>query len=186
MQDASKSGWVIAVGDAEFESDVIERSRQVPVVIDFWAEWCEPCRQLGPILERAARERKGKFVLAKVNIEEAQQLPMYFRIESIPAVLAFKNGQAVNGFVGLLPEPQLKEFLDDLAGPAPGDPLVKAAALEDKDPAAAEKIYRGVLNNEETNDPARLGLARVLIATNRDDEAQTLLSSIPDAGEFGA
>jgi putative thioredoxin len=186
MQDASKTGWVIEVGDADFESDVLQRSRQVPVVIDFWAEWCEPCRQLSPILERAARERKGKFVLAKVNVEEAQQLAMYFRIESIPAVLAFKNGQAVNGFVGLLPEPQLKEFLDDLAGPAPGDPLVKAAALEEKDPAAAEKIYLEVLKSDEGSDPAKLGLARVLIATKRDDEALKLLASIPDAGEFGA
>jgi putative thioredoxin len=177
---------VIEVGDANFESEVLQRSRQVPVVIDFWAEWCEPCRQLGPILERAANERKGKFVLAKVNVEQAQQLAMYFRIESIPAVLAFKNGQAVNGFVGLLPEPQLKEFLDDLAGPAPGDPLVKAAALEEKDPAAAEKLYLEVLKTDEGSDPAKLGLARVLIATNRDDEALTILASIPDAGEFGA
>jgi putative thioredoxin len=186
MKDASKTGWVIEVGDADFEAEVLQRSRQVPVVIDFWAEWCEPCRQLGPVLEKAARERKGKFVLAKVNVEEAQQLAMYFRIESIPAVLAFKNGQAVNGFVGLLAEPQLKEFLDDLAGPAPGDPMVKAAALEEKDPGAAEKIYREVLKSDESNDPARLGLSRVLIATNRDDEALTLLATIPDAGEFGA
>ncbi|HKB04119.1 MAG TPA: thioredoxin [Gemmataceae bacterium] len=186
MQDAAKSKWVIQVGDADFEADVLERSRQVPVVVDFWAEWCGPCRQLGPLLENAAADRKGKFVLAKVNVDEAQQLAMYFRIESIPAVLAFKDGQAVNGFVGLLPEGDLKLFLDDLAGPAAGDPLVQAAALEEKDPAKAEKIYRDLLAKDENNPPARLGLARVLVGTKRDDEALKVLEPIPDAGEFGA
>ena len=186
MPDATKTSWVIDVGDADFEKEVLQRSRQVPVVVDFWAEWCGPCRQLGPLLEKAAADRKGKFVLAKVNVDEAQRLAQYFRIESIPAVLAFKDGQAVNGFVGLLPEPELKQFLDDLAGPAAGDPLVKAAALEEKDPAAAEKIYREALAADESNHPARLGLARVLIATKRDDEALKTLETIPDAGEVGA
>ena len=186
MLDAAKTKWVIDVGDAEFESEVLERSRTTPVVVDFWAEWCGPCRQLGPVLERQAADRKGSFVLAKVNVDEAQQLASYFRIESIPAVLAFKNGEAVNGFVGLLPEPQLKEFLDGLSGPSANDPLVQAAALEEKDPAAAERIYRELLAKDERNDPARLGLGRVLIATGRDDEALTALAPIPDAGEFGA
>jgi putative thioredoxin len=186
MQDAARSKWVIDVGDADFETEVLERSRQVPVVVDFWAEWCGPCRQLGPLLEKAAADRKGKLVLAKVNVDEAQQLAMYFRIESIPAVLAFKDGQAVNGFVGLLPEGELKQFLDDLAGPAAGDPLVQAAALEDKHPAKAEKIYREALAKDENNQPARLGLARVLVGTERDDEGLKVLEPIPDAGEFGA
>jgi putative thioredoxin len=186
MKDAAKSKWVIEVGDADFEADVLQRSEQVPVVADFWAEWCGPCRQLGPLLEKAAADRKGKFVLAKVNVDEAQQLAAYFRIESIPAVLAFKGSQAVNGFVGLVSEPELKQFLDDLAGPAADDPLVKAAALEEKDPAKAEKLYRGAIAADEKNDPARLGLARVLVASDRDDEALKVLETIPDAGEFGA
>src|SRR5881394_2308181 len=97
---------IFDVDEAQFMTRVVERSRQVPVVVDFWAEWCGPCRQLGPALERAAADRKGKLVLAKVNVDEAQQLATYFRIESIPAVLAFKDGQAVNGFVGLVPEPE--------------------------------------------------------------------------------
>lgn len=186
MKDAGKSKWVIEVGDADFEADVLERSRQVPVVVDFWAEWCEPCRQLGPMLERAAADRKGKLVLAKVNVEEAQQLAMYFRIESIPAVLAFKGGQPVNGFVGLVSEPELKQFLDDLAGPAAGDPLVQAAALEAKDPARAEKIYRDALTKDENDHPARLGLARVLMATKKDDEAIQALDLVPEVGDIGA
>jgi putative thioredoxin len=186
MPDATKSSWVIDVGDADFEREVLQRSRTVPVVVDFWAEWCGPCKQLGPLLEKAATERKGKFILAKVNVDEAPRLAQYFRIESIPAVLAFKDAQAVNGFVGLLPEAELKQFLDDLAGPAAGDPLVKAAALEEKDPAAAEKIYREALAADDGNHPARLGLARVLAATNRDDEALKMLETVPDAGEPGA
>ncbi|HKA06021.1 MAG TPA: tetratricopeptide repeat protein, partial [Gemmataceae bacterium] len=149
-------------------------------------EWCGPCRQLGPQLEKAAVDRKGSFILAKVNVDEATRLAQYFRVESIPAVLAFKDGQPVNGFVGLLPENELKQFLDDLAGPAAGDPLVKAAALEEKDPTAAEKFYREALVADDANHPARLGLARVLIASKRDDEALKLLESVPDAGEIGA
>jgi putative thioredoxin len=186
MQDAAKTKWVIDVGDAEFESEVLERSRTTPVVVDFWAEWCGPCRQLGPVLEKQAADRQGAIVLAKVNVDEAQQLAGYFRIESIPAVLAFKDGEAVNGFVGLLPEADLKKFLDDLGGPAADDPLVIAAASEEKEPAKAEKIYRDLLAVDERNDPARLGLGRVLIGTGREDEALTVLSLIPDAGEFGA
>jgi putative thioredoxin len=137
MIDAATTKWVIEVGDADFESEVLERSRQVPVVVDFWAEWCGPCKQLGPLLEQMAADRKGTFVLAKVNVDEASQLAGYFRIESIPAVLAFKDGQAVNGFVGLLAEKELKQFLDDLSGPSANDPMVQAAALEETDPAKA-------------------------------------------------
>jgi putative thioredoxin len=186
MADAAKSKWVIEVGDADFEREVLQRSQTVPVVVDFWAEWCGPCRQLGPLLEKAVAERKGAFVLAKVNVDEAQQLAMYFRIESIPAVLAFKDGQAVNGFVGLVSEGDLKQFLDDLSGPGANDPLVEAAALEERDPKKAEQIYRGLVEKDEKNDLARLGLARVLVATNRDDDALKVLETIPDAGEFGA
>jgi putative thioredoxin len=186
MKDAAKTKWVIDVRDEDFESEVLERSKTVPVVVDFWAEWCGPCKQLGPALEKAAAERKGKFVLAKVNVDEAPQLAQYFRIESIPAVLAFKDSQVINGFVGMLPEKDVKQFLDDLAGPAANDPLVQAAAIEEKDPAKAEKIYRELLSKDERNDPARLGLGRVLVATNRDAEAIEVLSVIPDSGEFGA
>ena len=107
-----------------------------------------------------------------------------FRIESIPAVLAFKDGQAVNGFVGLLPEKDVKQFLDDLSGPSANDPLVQAEALEEKEPAKAEKIYRDLLAKDERNDPARLGLGRVLVATDRHDEAIDVLSVIPEASSI--
>jgi putative thioredoxin len=185
MRDASKTGWVIEVGDADFEEEVLNRSTTVPVVIDFWAVWCEPCQELGPMLERQAAARKGGFVLAKVNVEEAQQLAAYFRVESIPMVLAFKDGQAVNGFVGMVTEPALKEFLDSLAGPAANDPIVQAAALEESDPKKAEEIYRELIKADENNVLARLGLGRILVAAGRDEEALKAVETIPDAGEFG-
>ena len=130
-------------------------------------------------MEQAAADRKGAFVLAKVNVDEAQQLAGYFRIESIPAVLAFKGGQPVNGFVGLVAERRLKQFLDDLAGPAANDPLVQAAALEETRPEEGRGDLPRGLAKDEKNDPARLGLARVLVATDRDDEALKVAGDDP-------
>jgi len=108
------STWISDVAEADFQRAVIERSRQVPVVVDFWAEWCPPCRMLGPLLERLVQERKGEILLAKVNIDEAQGLAAQFGISSIPTVVGFKGGQAVADFLGFLPEHQIKEFLDGL------------------------------------------------------------------------
>src|SRR5262245_7882634 len=110
----AKSPWIIDVGDADFEREVLERSRERPVVVDFWAPWCGPCRVLGPVLEGLVRAKNGEVLLAKVNIDEAQRLAMYYRIESIPAVIAFRDGQPVAEFVGVYPEPQVRAFIDQL------------------------------------------------------------------------
>jgi putative thioredoxin len=188
MTDASPTKWVIDVAEKDFEKEVLVRSKTVPVLVDFWAEWCEPCRQLGPVLEKLAGEKKGAFVLAKVNIDEAQRLAMYFRIESIPAVLAFKDGQAVNGFVGLLPEDQLTEFVNEIAPGVGGeeDIFTKFKKLEETDPPKAEEAYRQILAGDENSEPAKIGLARVLESLNKDEEAVRLLADLPEHGEIGA
>jgi putative thioredoxin len=185
MQDPSESAWVINVGDADFETEVLERSRQVPVVVDFWAEWCGPCRMLGPILEKLAGEKAGQFVLAKVNVDEAQQLAGYFGIEGIPAVRVFREGRLADGFEGLYPEPEVRAFLDRQL-PSASDRLAqKAAELEASNPAEAESIYRKALTANVDDPQAHVGLARLLIAAHKDDEAKELLAPLGAVDDVG-
>lgn len=172
------STWISDVAEADFERDVLERSRQVPVVVDFWAPWCGPCRALGPVLERLVKERGGAVVLAKVNVDEAPNLAMAFRIEGIPAVKAFRDGRPVLEFEGALPEAQLRQFLDRLVPSESEKRASAAAALEATNPAEAEKLYRRVLEEEPSNGPAQVGLARLLIARGQDAEASALLDKV--------
>jgi putative thioredoxin len=183
---ASNAAWLVDVGDADFERAVLQRSRQVPVVVDFWAPWCGPCRDLGRVLERLIGQRGGEVVLARVNIDEAQNLAARYRVESIPLVLAFRDGQPVDGFVGALPEPELVQFLDRLRPSEAEKLLSEAAALENAKPEEAEQLYRRVLDQDRTQDAARLGLARLLMARGQDDEAAELLAEAGTVGELGA
>lgn len=165
-----------------FEKEVIERSRSVLVIVDFWAPWCEPCRQLAPLLEQFANEYAGKFVLAKINVDEAQEVATAFGVQSIPHVVAVRDGQPINQFQGLLPEPQLREWLESML-PSPADELVtRGIALEADEPAAAEQCYRQAAQLAPKRDDIEIALARVLMAQNRDEEAASRIADLESRG----
>jgi putative thioredoxin len=169
---------------ATFEADVLDASMDVPVIVDFWAPWCGPCKQLGPALEKLVREARGAVRLVKINVDQNQDLAAHLRVKSIPAVFAFKDGRPVDGFVGALPESQLKAFIQRLAGPVGPSPMEEAmaqakAALDAGDLGAAANIYQQVLNHDRGNPVAAAGLLRCLIATGEVTEARSLYSSLP-------
>ena len=172
--------------ETNFQSAVIERSFEKPVVVDFWAEWCGPCKSLAPILERLVQARNGEVLLAKVNVDENPRLAEYFQIQSIPAVKAIKDGSLVLQFEGLLPEESLIEFLDRLSPSEIERQAVKAKALEAGKPAEAEAIYRQILEKDKDYIPARLGLARLRLAAGALEEIDALLEPVPPGGETGA
>ncbi len=175
MSDASK--WVFDVTEADFKRDVVDASFQRPVVVDFWAPWCGPCRQLGPVLERLVLERNGAVVMAKVNVDECQRIAQYFGIEAIPAVKAFRDGQLVLEFDGVLPEAQLRTFLDQLGAPA------VEAAVESTDPNDLEQKFRKQIEADKENHKARVALAKLLLEQNKTKEILEILEPIPVEGE---
>jgi putative thioredoxin len=168
---------------AGFTADVIEASQQVPVIVDFWAPWCGPCKQLGPLLERLVKQYAGKVKLVKVNVDESQELATQFRVQSIPAVYGFKDGKPVDGFTGSVPEGQLKQFIERLAGG--GSPL--DAAMEQAEIFVNEgqsedalSIYQDVLSQDPAHVKALTGALRCYIALGQDDVARDLLERLPD------
>ena len=171
--------------DASFMADVIEPSKTVPVLVDFWAPWCGPCRQLGPVIEKAVRAANGAVRLVKINIDENPQIAGQLRIQSIPAVIAFQNGQPVDGFMGALPESQIKDFIKRLSGDTDGEAveaLVQRAeaALAQGDAGGATQDFAGALQADPDNMAAVAGLARVALAQGEPDEAKRILDSVPD------
>jgi putative thioredoxin len=172
-----------------FVRDVIEESKRQPVLIDFWAEWCGPCRQLTPILEKAVRGAKGRVKLVKMNIDQHPAIPGQMGIQSIPAVIAFVNGQPADGFMGAIPESQVNAFIDKLTKgvPAPGEPniaeiLAEAeAVLADGDAAGAAQIYAEVLGLDATNIPALAGLAKCYVTTGAIEQAKQTLAMVPES-----
>jgi putative thioredoxin len=169
-----------------FARDVIEESRRQPVLVDFWAPWCGPCRQLTPVLEKVVRAAKGKVKLVKMNIDEHPAIPGQMGIQSIPAVIAFTNGQPVDGFLGALPESQVTAFVERLIKDRIGGEakdLLKAAdaALAEGNAAGAADLYAQVLAQDSTNTHALAGLARCYVETGAIEQAKQTLALVPDA-----
>jgi len=162
------------VTESTFQSAVLDRSRTVPVVVDFWAEWCGPCRQLTPVLEEAIAARAGKVELAKVDTDAEPELARTYRIQGIPAVKAFRDGKVVSEFVGALPPQQVERFLDGLV-PSEADGLVQQGD---------EDSLRRALELEPTRADAAVPLARMLLTRGAVDEARQILSTVP--GSFAA
>ncbi|MGH6983534.1 MAG: thioredoxin [Stellaceae bacterium] len=172
---------------ATFMSDVIDASAEAAIVVDFWAPWCGPCKQLGPALEKAVKDSKGAVRLVKINVDENPELAQQMRIQSIPAVYAFKDGRPVDGFVGALPEAQVKQFVQRLAGLAGGgaaSPIADALALAKEahaagDTARAVNIWTQVLQHEPENLDALVALARAALAQKDVARAKVLIARVP-------
>ena len=169
-----------------FMADVIEESKKQPVLVDFWAPWCGPCKQLTPILEKAVKAAKGKVKLAKMDIDKHPEIPGQMGIQSIPAVIAFSNGQPVDGFMGALPESQVIAFLERLTKGKIGaeeKDLLKAAdeALAAGNAAEAANLYGQLLKEDSGNIPALAGLARCYVATGNIEQAKKTLALVPEA-----
>jgi putative thioredoxin len=186
VESAGEHAFVRDAGDADFERDVVERSRSVPIVVDFWAPWCGPCRSLGPVLERVTGEHAGAFELVKINVDVATETAQRFGIRSIPLVAGFLNGEPVSSFLGAQPEATVRAFVDDLLARRDGAGAPEAGPAETADAEAALGAARARLAAQPGDLAAQIELGRALAAAGRDEEAlATLLSAVRRDPAFG-
>lgn len=175
------SPWVVDVTTEQFEAQVVNKSAELPVIVDFWGPSCQPCRQLGPLIEQLVNEAAGAVILAKVNVEQEQQLAQMLGVQSIPLVVAFHEGQVVDQFVGLVPEEELREFVGRLV-PSRASLLIKEALeLEESDQVTAEAKLREALELEPS-DATKIHLARVLMAQGRNEDASAIITDLEVRG----
>ena len=171
---------------AEFTQDVIAESQNQPVLVDFWAPWCGPCKQLGPIIEKVVTESGGRVKLVKLNIDDHPAIPGQMGIQSIPAVVAFSGGKPVDAFMGAVPESQIREFIDKVTKDSGGAPDVDAimaearAALEAGDVNSAAQVFGAIMQQQPDNLKAMAGMAECMVAADQKDRAKELLDGLSD------
>lgn len=172
---------VYDVNEAEFQARVMERSLEIPVLVDFWAPWCEPCKVLGPVLEKLAAEYAGRFELVKVNVDEAQQLAMMLRVRSVPTVYLFKDGQPVDAFQGAQPESDIRALLDQHIPAAELSPMASAlACLDGGDQEGAAALFQEILREEPDNAEVLMHMARIALSMGERDAALQYANLISD------
>ena len=177
--NAESSSFVRNATDATFEVEVFHRSHEAPVIVDFWATWCEPCKLLTPVLEHLAEECAGKFVLVKAETSQAANAAAHFNVSSVPALFAVVDGEVVDATVGGMPEPQLREWIMRIVDVST---YAEAVRIEETSPTGAEAAYRSLLKNNPEHAEAKIGLARVRLAQDDAAEAQELITSLEERG----
>ena len=180
----NKNSVIIEVITENFMTDVIEQSKETPVIVDFWAPWCEPCKQLTPIIEKIIKEKNGKVILAKMNIDESPEVAQQLKIQSIPAVMAFNDGQPIDGFIGVQSEKSIIEFVNkisSLKNSSTIDENILAGKkyMDENDIETAALVFSEILKIEPDNISAKSLLARCLIKSDQLDDAEKIIDSLP-------